>query len=229
MVYHRTPRSEKVRSASMARILTAARKLFVQRGYDATTMQDIVREADTSIGNAYFYFGNKEELLMTLVEDALRGSWVRFDPIIAAAEPGAARIAIAVYGQLMTFLVFEKEIFEAAVAGVPRVVRRATEMSWDRLVGLFKANFPEREEKELLMAAVAIGGADRIAVEFSLAGVLNLPAKDLADFLVRWHLRALELPEREIARVLRIAARMVKAAKVGGRSPSRKAAARLAR
>ena len=213
MVYRRTPRSEKVRSASMARILSAARKLFAQRGYDATTMQDIVGEAGTSIGNAYFYFGHKEELLMTLVEDALRASWVRFDPIIASAEPGAARIAIAVYGQLMTFLVFERELFAAAVAGVPRVVRRATEMSWDRMVGLFKANFPEREEKQLLMAAVAIGGADRIAVEFSLAGVLNIPAKELADFLVRWHLRALDVPEREIGRVLRIAARMVKAKK----------------
>jgi AcrR family transcriptional regulator len=214
MVYRQTPRSEKIRSASRARILASARKLFLKRGYESTTMQDIVREAGTSIGNAYFYFGNKEELLMILVEDALRASWVRFDPIIASIEIGAARIAMAVYGQLMTFLVFEKELFAAGVADAPRVVRRATEMSWDRLVGLFKANFPEADEKQLRMAAVAVGGADRIAVEFALAGVLNVPAKELVDFLVRWHLRALGLPEREISRVLRAGARMAKAKRV---------------
>jgi AcrR family transcriptional regulator len=214
MVYRQTPRSEKIRSASRARILASARKLFLKRGYEATTMQDVVREAGTSIGNAYFYFGNKEELLMILVEDALRASWVRFDPIIASIEIGAARIAMAVYGQLMTFLVFEKELFAAGVADAPRVVRRATEMSWDRLVGLFKANFPEADEKQLRMAAVAVGGADRIAVEFALAGVLNVPAKELVDFLVRWHLRALGLPEREISRVLRAGARMAKAKRV---------------
>jgi AcrR family transcriptional regulator len=214
MVYRQTPRSEKIRSASRSRILASARKLFLKRGYEATTMQDVVREAGTSIGNAYFYFGNKEELLMILVEDALRASWVRFDPIIASIEIGAARIAMAVYGQLMTFLVFEKELFAAGVADAPRVVRRATEMSWDRLVGLFKANFPEADEKQLRMAAVAVGGADRIAVEFALAGVLNVPAKELVDFLVRWHLRALGLPEREISRVLRAGARMAKAKRV---------------
>lgn len=213
MVYRQTARSEKVRSASRGRILASARKLFLQRGYDATTMQDIVGEAGTSIGNAYFYFGNKEELLMILVEDALRSSWIRFDPIIASMEIGPARIAVAVYGQLMTFLVFEKALFAAAVADAPRVVRRATEMSWDRLVGLFKANFPEAEEKQLRMAAVAVGGADRIAVEFALAGVLNVPAKELVEFLVRWHLRALGLPERETARVLRVAARKIRAQK----------------
>lgn len=41
-------------------ILRAAARLFVKKGYEATTMQDIVRAANTSIGNVYFYFENKE-------------------------------------------------------------------------------------------------------------------------------------------------------------------------
>ena len=168
-------------------------------------MQQIVREADTSIGNAYFYFKNKEELLKTLLEEALRAAWKRVDPIVESVEPGAARIAVAVYANFMTLLTTERDIGAAAVNGAPAVVRHLVQISWDRLVGLFKVNFPERKEKELLMASAAMGGANRTAVEFSLAGIINVPPKELGDYLLRWHLRALELSPRQIDRVVKIA------------------------
>lgn len=71
MVYRQTKRSAKIRLESRTRILAAARKLFAQKGYEATTMQQVVREAGTSIGNAYFYFENKEGLVKALVEEGL--------------------------------------------------------------------------------------------------------------------------------------------------------------
>lgn len=206
MVYRRTVRSEKVRQASRARLLAAARKLFARDGYEATTMQQIVREAKTSIGNAYFYFSNKEDLLKTLIDEAMRAAWARTDPIIASVDPGAQRIAVAVYANVMTLLTTEKDIAAAAVNGAPAVVRHVVEISWDRLVGLFKANFPDRREKELLMAAAAVGGANRTAVEFTLAGIIKVPPKELGDYFVRWHLRALGLPQRQIDRIARLAA-----------------------
>jgi AcrR family transcriptional regulator len=206
MAYRQTVRSAKVRQVSRGRLLGSARKLFARQGYEATTMQQIVREADTSIGNAYFYFRNKEELLKTLIDEAMRAAWVRTEPIIASVEPGAPRIAVAVYANVMTLLTTERDIATAAVNAAPGVVRHMVQISWERLVGLFKANFPDRDEKELLMAAAAVGGANRLAVEFSLAGILKVPPKELGDYFVRWHLRALELPPRQIDRIARIAA-----------------------
>ncbi len=205
MAYRQTARSAKVRQASRAKLLASARKLFASQGYEATTMQQIVREAGTSIGNAYFYFTNKEELLKTLLEEAMRAAWARVDPVVESVEPGAARIAVAVYANFMTLLTTERDIGAAAVNGAPAVVRHLVQISWDRLVGLFKANYPERKEKELLMASAAMGGANRAAVEFSLAGIINVPPKELGEYLLRWHLRALELPPRQIDRVVKIA------------------------
>jgi AcrR family transcriptional regulator len=206
MVYRRTARSEKVREASRARLLAAARKLFGRHGYEATTMQQIVREAGTSIGNAYFYFTNKEELLKTLLDEALRASWARIDPVIAAVEPGPARIAVAVYSNMMTLLTSEKDIAAAAVNGAPAAVQHLVAMSWERLVRLFKENFPDRKEKHLVMCAAAVGGANRTAIEFTLAGIMKVPPRELGDYMVRWHLRALDLPPRQIDRVVKIAA-----------------------
>lgn len=210
MVYRQTTRSAKVRATAKAHLLGAARKLFSEHGYDKTTMQDIVREAKTSIGNAYFYFSNKEDLLTSLLEEAARATWARADAVIASVEPGAARVAVAVYANIMNFLTSDRNLARIAVTGEPRVVRHIVELHWARLTALFTANFPERSERELLMTTAAIGGANRMAIELCLTGELDVPARELADFLVRWHLRAFNLPEQEIDRVLRIAARTVK-------------------
>jgi AcrR family transcriptional regulator len=38
-------------------------RLFREQGYEATTMRAIAREAGVATGNAYYYFGSKEELI----------------------------------------------------------------------------------------------------------------------------------------------------------------------
>jgi len=221
MVYRQTARSEKVRTTSRARILRAARKLFSERAYNETTMQDIVREAKTSIGNAYFYFANKEDLLASLLEAAARATWARADEVIASVEPGAARIAVAVYANIMNLLTTDKDLARIALTGEPGVVRHIVELHRARLLALFLANFPDRSKKDLLITTAAILGANRMALELFVTGELDIPARELADSLLRWHLRALNLPEQEIARVLRVAARTVKPKPAANQAPRR--------
>jgi AcrR family transcriptional regulator len=48
------------------RILEAALELFADRGYGATTMRDVAREAGASLGLAYRYFASKEEFALAL-------------------------------------------------------------------------------------------------------------------------------------------------------------------
>jgi AcrR family transcriptional regulator len=52
-------RAEQTRTA----IVTAALRLFRENGYDATTMRAVAAAAGVSTGNAYYYFGSKEQLI----------------------------------------------------------------------------------------------------------------------------------------------------------------------
>ena len=54
-----TARAEQTRAA----IVRSAMRLFRENGYEATTMRAIARDAGVSTGNAYYYFGSKEELI----------------------------------------------------------------------------------------------------------------------------------------------------------------------
>ncbi|CAN5819771.1 hypothetical protein BH18ACT11_BH18ACT11_08430 [soil metagenome] len=70
-----TPKALRTRE----RILEAALRLFAEKGYEATTLRDVAREAGASLGLAYRYFASKEEfalaLYMRLAEES--EEWVR--------------------------------------------------------------------------------------------------------------------------------------------------------
>jgi AcrR family transcriptional regulator len=56
-------------SVARERLLESAKRLFSQRGYYATSVEDIVASAGLSKGAFYFYFKSKEELFKSLVEE----------------------------------------------------------------------------------------------------------------------------------------------------------------
>jgi len=56
-------------SSARERLLESAKRLFSQKGYYATSVEDIVESAGLSKGAFYFYFKSKEELFKSLVEE----------------------------------------------------------------------------------------------------------------------------------------------------------------
>mgnify|MGYP000292661322 len=58
-------RTKKGKSAKN-RIVTAAWQLFHEKGYNGTTVDDIIALSGTSKGSFYYYFNTKDELLNTL-------------------------------------------------------------------------------------------------------------------------------------------------------------------
>jgi len=53
-------------------LLDAAAELFLQRGYANTRMQDIAESAQMSRSSLYYYFDNKEQVLLALTEGDVR-------------------------------------------------------------------------------------------------------------------------------------------------------------
>ena len=50
------------------RILEAAVRVFAEKGYHETRMDDIVSASQTSKGSVYFYFPSKQEIFFGLIE-----------------------------------------------------------------------------------------------------------------------------------------------------------------
>lgn len=73
--------TEAYREAARARILRAAEKVFARKGYNAASVDDIVRESGLSKGALYGYFDSKEALFLAL---RTHNVGLRIDQVIAA-------------------------------------------------------------------------------------------------------------------------------------------------
>lgn len=67
----RAGRRERTKQANRAAILAAARGLFLERGYDAVTIRDVIRRTDLASGTFYNYFRTKEEVFRALIEERI--------------------------------------------------------------------------------------------------------------------------------------------------------------
>jgi|SRR5450755_31792 AcrR family transcriptional regulator len=52
------------------RIIAATSKVLAEKGYDATTLREISREAQVAPGLVHYYFGGKDQLLVEVLQDA---------------------------------------------------------------------------------------------------------------------------------------------------------------
>src|SRR5579859_8025465 len=84
--YH-SPRRQQQAEATRTAIVHAARKLFAERGYQATTLQAIAREAGVSVPTIYVVFGSKAAILSALVKSAGADEDIRALARDAFAEP----------------------------------------------------------------------------------------------------------------------------------------------
>jgi AcrR family transcriptional regulator len=73
-------------TARREQILAAARICFLRNGLHSTSMQDLIREADLSVGAVYRYFKSKNEIISAIAEDVAGSMAVRLHEI-AVQEP----------------------------------------------------------------------------------------------------------------------------------------------
>jgi AcrR family transcriptional regulator len=69
-----TRKSEETRK----RIFEAALELFVERGFEETTMRDVAKRAGLATGAAYYYFDSKEELVLEFYRQSQSAMVARF-------------------------------------------------------------------------------------------------------------------------------------------------------
>ena len=84
-----SPKREEQAKATRGVILEAAQRLFVASGYGATSIRAIAEEAGVAVQTVYAVFGNKRQLVIELVENAVTGD---DDPAAVTERPEAQAI-----------------------------------------------------------------------------------------------------------------------------------------
>lgn len=70
---YRSPRREQQAAETRDAVLTAATRLFAERGWSGTGMRDVAKEAGVAVETVYANFGSKGDLLMAANDAAVVG------------------------------------------------------------------------------------------------------------------------------------------------------------
>lgn len=143
--YNSTGRQQQARQNRRA-VLDAARRLFLERGYVATTMAAVAAEAGVSVETVYKTFGTKPAVLKAVLDVAIVGDdepvpMLQRDRVQRMRDEPDARRKLALYGEHIVesaprHVPVQLLARAAAGAGDPGAVRMWEEMQAERLTGM---------------------------------------------------------------------------------------------
>ncbi|MDR5682695.1 MAG: TetR/AcrR family transcriptional regulator [Armatimonadota bacterium] len=81
-------------------LLAAAVRLFRERGYHATSMQDLAASLRVQRGSLYHYIEAKEDLLWEIMERALGRLFAAVEPVALSQRPPTERLRAAIAAHL---------------------------------------------------------------------------------------------------------------------------------
>ncbi|MFC7585865.1 TetR/AcrR family transcriptional regulator [Nonomuraea antimicrobica] len=189
--------------ARRRQILDAARRCFIHNGFHATSMQDVLAEAELSAGAVYRYFKSKDDIIAATAAEALAEVASAFEADDGARPPDLDNIVDLVLGvgrpplsgsqesaQLLVQVWSEalrspslctalKEVMVEARGVVGGLVARHQQR------GLLPADVPAEQVADVLMALVdgflvrraVFGHADSAAFRNGMRALMSAPAQ----------------------------------------------------
>lgn len=150
--------------AKRDQIIAGARRVFIEMGFDAASMNDITRAAGVSKGTIYVYFAHKEELFEALIEEERQTIFANLHDTLES--DGDVRETLVRYGTALACKIISPTVLKAQRT-VIGICERMPELG---------ARFYERGPRR---------GHDKLAAYLQRqveAGLLSIPDIDLAAY-----------------------------------------------
>lgn len=178
------------------RILEAAARVFAEKGYHETRMDDIVAAADASKGSLYFHFPNKEEIFFGLVETFIGLLESRLDETLSSEQHGIEQMEVALTTSLRLFTQYRAmaKIVLVQAVGLGAAFEHRRRVINDRFVAIIQRRIekgirdgslpPQNAE---LAARAWVGALNEIVIHWIYTGAPNLEtaAPEIKTFLAR--------------------------------------------
>jgi AcrR family transcriptional regulator len=199
MPYRSSEKTRQKKDAKRAAMLQAAVQIFAERGYQATTIRDIVNDADVAIGTFYFYFPDKETLFVHLYEETADFLILTLQQAVNSRTSFPQQVK-AVLQSYVGIAVYEPAVVELLlVAGVGTVPALASKRAIfrEKLVQIWQQPLSEAIDRNLVpmqderQTAVALTGAiDQVILGMLAQADRDENADGVVQDMTRFVLRA---------------------------------------
>jgi TetR/AcrR family transcriptional regulator, cholesterol catabolism regulator len=158
--------------AKKRQILEAASRVFRRKGLHATGMRDIAAELGMQVGNLYYYFENRQELLAFCQRDALAGLLQLAAWADHTAVPASAKLYLLIKGHVV-------HVNEGTQGSLAHLEVEALESRWRQKIQARRDEY-EAAVRRLVADGVADGtfrDVDAKTAALAILGAMNWTVK----------------------------------------------------
>jgi len=144
-------------------LLRAAARLFVEKGFDATTTRDIAEAVGMRSGSPFYHFRSKQDLLKAAMIEGLEAGHQRLQAAVAGIDDPERRLRVMIRSHLGTLLegdchapmlVYESRSLgitaRAEIAAVSDRYQQAWQATLEQLAASGKLRLPAKPTRLLL-------------------------------------------------------------------------------
>jgi AcrR family transcriptional regulator len=195
-----TKKQVKLNSFKSKEILQTALKLFLEKGFKNVTVREIVEESHSSMGNLYFHFKNKMEILKFISHRFLSSLRLKTEANLELPFEPVVKFAIDLKLGLLTTLEDEKiyELF-ILVKELPENRKFSIENKRFRLIKFFGERIPENELDTL---AIALQGISDAYYKIRNEKELPFSIPEISNLIIKYNLQLIGFPDEEIKKAI---------------------------
>jgi AcrR family transcriptional regulator len=104
------------KEATRQRVLDAARDLFETQGYEETTVREIARKAEVSVGSVFTTFSSKSDILSQVMTDRLDALYAELDRVTPSLRGSTADRLRSMFAIHFAFETRRTKLFLAHIA-----------------------------------------------------------------------------------------------------------------
>ena len=194
------------------KIIKISRKLFLQQGYENTTVRQILKKAGLSTGSLYHFFKNKEEILLFSLKDALLEISSLTDGMAVKYNEPVLRYALGI--ALGTSEIFKyKPLFNFydAIYKNESAENFMVDLKVTRMKTLLKELNLHFTDNEVHTRILAIHGATRALMLAKINNQLSASLEEIYSLIIKIALSEFNVPKKQIEKILKLTRKIIQA------------------
>jgi AcrR family transcriptional regulator len=187
------------------KIIKISRRLFLEQGYENTTVRQVLKKARLSTGSLYHFFKNKEEILLFSLKDALLEMSSLTDSMAVKYNEPMLRYALGI--AIGTSEIFKyKHLFNFynAIYKNESAENFMINLKVTRMKNVFNDLNLHFTDSEIHSRVLAIHGATKALVLAKINKQLSANLDDIYSLIISIALSEFNIPKKKINKIIKL-------------------------
>lgn len=193
------------------RIVRISRRLFLEQGYEKTSVRQILNRSGLSTGSLYHFFKNKEEILLSGLHESLVDISRLTDRIAVECHEPLLRYALDVALATSEILKDRNLVnLYKAISQTASVDHAVIDIKVNKMKKLLNDLNLHFSDKEIYSKILAIHGATKALMMAAINEQIPVNPEDIYSLIINMALSEFNIPKEKIANILLLTGKIIK-------------------